>query len=101
MVPWDGGPPLWLGWHHKLTRHNSQAPYPYRLHSCDRHPYCTATATGSCVPARCTRHRESGVSQRSVDELPNVDRNDLYNAEPSLWGSFVEGAPINLVRLRT
>ena len=31
-----------------------------------------------------------------MDELPNVDLNDLYNAEPSLWGSFVEGAPINL-----
>ena len=31
-----------------------------------------------------------------LDELPNVDRNDLYNAEPSLWGYFVEGAPINL-----
>lgn len=31
-----------------------------------------------------------------LDELPNVDLNDLYNAEPSLWGYFVEGAPINL-----
>ena len=31
-----------------------------------------------------------------LDELPNVDLKDLYNAEPSLWGSFVEGAPINL-----
>ena len=31
-----------------------------------------------------------------MDELPNVDLNDLYNAEPSLWGYFVEGAPINL-----
>ena len=31
-----------------------------------------------------------------MDELPNVDLKDLYNAEPSLWGYFVEGAPINL-----
>jgi len=31
-----------------------------------------------------------------LDELSNVDLKDLYNAEPSLWGHFVEGAPINL-----
>ena len=36
-----------------------------------------------------------------LDELPNVDRNALYNAEPSLWGYFVEGAPINLCLLYT
>ena len=31
-----------------------------------------------------------------MDELPNVDLTDLYDAEPSLRGYFVEGAPINL-----